>query len=168
MSQRYGGLRRLWRNIHLWLGAGLFLLLVPIAISGSLLVWHDHLDALINPARYAVTQGQTQPPSTYMVATRPALPANFQPFVVRFPEDSGWPVTVSARETGLERGARPRLLTVYLDPPGARVLEVVDFRASLIGFLHRFHENLTIPEYNGRSIVGWVGVAMLILSLSGI
>jgi uncharacterized iron-regulated membrane protein len=35
-------------------------------------------------------------------------------------------------------------------------------------FLHRFHENLTIPQYSGRAIVGWVGVAMLISSLTGI
>jgi uncharacterized iron-regulated membrane protein len=59
-------------------------------------------------------------------------------------------------------------VNVYLDPPSARVLEMVDFRSSLIGFLHRFHENLTIPEYSGRAIVGWAGVGMLILSLTGI
>ena len=36
-----------------------------------------------------------------------------------------------------EGGARPRLLTVYLDPPTGAVLDVVDFRASLIGFCTR-------------------------------
>ena len=55
-------LRRLWLNIHLWIGLGLAVLLVPISLSGALLVWHDHLDALINPARYAVTDGQALPP----------------------------------------------------------------------------------------------------------
>jgi uncharacterized iron-regulated membrane protein len=67
-----------------------------------------------------------------------------------------------------EAGARPRLVTAYLDPPTGKVLDVVDFRASLFGFLHMFHENLTIPEYSGRQIVGWAGVGMLILSLTGI
>ena len=60
------------------------------------------------------------------------------------------------------------MFNVYLDPPTARVLDVVDFRSSLFGWLHRFHENLTIPEYSGRAVVGWVGVGMLILSLTGI
>src|SRR5262249_23960429 len=41
-------------------------------------------------------------------------------------------------------------------------------RSSLFGWLHRFHENLTIPEYSSRAIVGWVGVGMLMLSLTGI
>ena len=39
---------------------------------------------------------------------------------------------------------------------------------SLSRFLHFFHENLTVPEYSGRAIVGWTGVGMLVLALSGI
>jgi uncharacterized iron-regulated membrane protein len=45
---------------------------------------------------------------------------------------------------------------------------VAEFRSSLVGFLHVFHENLTIPQYSGRQIVGWAGVGMLILSLTGL
>ena len=89
-----------------------------------------------------------------------ALGRAFEPAVVRMPESAGWPATVTAREQRRgEGGGRPRLLTVYLDPPTGRVLDVVEFRNSLIGFLHRFHENLTIPEYSGRAIVGWAASA---------
>jgi uncharacterized iron-regulated membrane protein len=161
-------LRRLWLNIHLWLGLGLALLLVPIGLSGSLLVWHDHVDALINPARYAVSSGPAAAPSTLLASATKALDG-FQPMVIRMPEEQGRPATVMAREPrGPNATGRPRFMTVYLDPPTAKVLEVVEARSTFINFLHRFHENLTIPEFNGRSIVGWVGVAMLILSLSGI
>ena len=73
-----------------------------------------------------------------------------------------------ARGAARSEGGPPRIVNVYLDPPTGRVLEVVDFRSSLFGWLHRFHENLTIPEYSGRAIVGWVGVGMLIMSLTGI
>lgn len=170
-NQRIGRLRRLWLNIHLWLGLGLALLLVPVSLSGALLVWHDHLDALVNPGRYAVTQGAPQPPAALLASARPAFGEGFQPMVVRLPEDAGWPATVMAREQqrrGEGAGGRPRMLTAYIDPATGRVLDVSEFRTSLIGYLHRFHENLTIPEYSGRAIVGWSGVAMLILSLSGI
>ena len=34
-----------------------------------------------------------------------------------------------AREPRGEGGGRPRLLTVYLDPPTGRVLDVMEFRA---------------------------------------
>jgi len=158
-------LRTIWWAIHRWIALVLCVLLVPIAISGALLVWHDELDALVHPARFAVTGNTTAPTSSYLDSARGALPANFTPMVVRFPAEEGRPVTVMAR--GEEAGTR-QLLTVYLDPPSGRVLDVVNFRSSFFGFLHRFHENLTIPEYSGRAIVGWAGVGMLILSLTGL
>jgi uncharacterized iron-regulated membrane protein len=158
-------LRTAWWAIHRWIAILLCILLVPIAISGALLVCHDELDALVHPARFAVSGNSTALISSYLDSARGALPANFTPMVVRFPAEEGRPITVMAR--GEEGGAR-QLLTVYLDPPSGRVLDVVNFRSSFFGFLHRFHENLTVPEYSGRAIVGWAGVGMLILSLTGL
>jgi uncharacterized iron-regulated membrane protein len=160
-------LRAFWWWLHRWIGIGLCLLLVPIAVSGALLVWKDELDALVHPARYAVTGGEiAQPLSAYIASAASALEGGLQPVAVRFPEREGWPVQVQAR--GSAREGRPQFVTVYLDPPTGRVLEAVEFRSSLFGFLHRFHENLAIPAYSGRAIVGWAGVGMLILSLTGI
>jgi uncharacterized iron-regulated membrane protein len=160
--------RTVWWTLHRWIGVGLAVLLMPIAVSGALLVWHDHLDAVLHPGRYAVSGAQMMQPSAYLASAGPALAGAAQPAAVRFPESEGWPVIVMARGAPRAEGGPPRIINVYLDPPTARVLDVVDFRASLIGWLHRFHENLTIPEYSGRAIVGWVGVGMLILSLTGI
>ena len=67
-----GRLRRLWLNIHLWLGIGLAVLLVPISFSGALLVWHDHLDALLNPSRYAVTEGPMLPSKALLASATAA------------------------------------------------------------------------------------------------
>lgn len=127
---RLAWLRRLWLNIHLWIGLGLAVLLIPISISGALLVWHDHLDALVNPDRYAVTSGPAQAPSAMLASASAALGKGFDPIVVRMPEGQGWPALVMAREQrqGERSGGRPRLLTVHLDPPTARVLAVVEFR----------------------------------------
>jgi uncharacterized iron-regulated membrane protein len=153
--------------LHRWIGVGLCVLLVPIAVSGALLVWKDEIDALVHPGRYAVSGPQiAQPLSAYVASARSAVDQDLQPMAVRLPED-GRPVQVLARDDG-HNGGRRRLMTVYLDPPTARVLDVVEFRSSLFGFLHRFHENLTIPTWSGRAIVGWAGVGMLILSLTGI
>ena len=161
-------LRTFWWTLHRWIGLGLTVLLVPIAVSGALLVWHDPLDALLHPSRYAVTGTQLMQPSAYLASATAALDGSAQPVGVRFPADEGWPVIVMARGAPRVEGGPIRFVNVYLDPPTARTLDVVDFRSSLIGWLHRFHENLTIPEYSGRAIVGWAGVGMLILSLTGI
>ena len=70
-------LRRIWLNVHLWIGIGLAVLLVPIGLSGSFLVWHDAIDPWLYPARYAVTaQDRMLPASEYVASAGKALGAN--------------------------------------------------------------------------------------------
>jgi uncharacterized iron-regulated membrane protein len=166
---RAAKLRRLWLNVHLWIGVGFCALLIPISVSGSLLVWHDEIDSWINPQRYAVSASPTLlPPVVYLAQAQEAVASDpARATALRYPEP-GWPMRVVMRAQPSEPDARPRVLTVYLDPSTAKVLDIVDFRSSFFGFLHVFHENLTVPEYSGRQIVGWAGVGMLLLSLTGI
>jgi uncharacterized iron-regulated membrane protein len=158
-------LRRTFLMMHRWTAIVLFVLLVPISFSGTVLVFQSELDALINPARYAVSGDAVLPPVAYFTNAASAVDGDARITSVRFPQDRG-PVVVQARAEG-ESGP-PQIISVYLDPPTARVLDTQQFRSSAIGFLHRFHENLTVPAYSGRAIVGWAGVGMLLLSLSGI
>lgn len=166
-AQQNGRFRALLWTLHRWIGVALFVLIAPVALSGALLVFHDELDAAINPARYAISGNATLAPSAYLASAAAMLDDTLRPANVRYPEHDGGPVKVQARGPRVD-GAPPRLMVVYLDPPTARVLEVVDYRSSLFGFLHRFHENLTVPDWSGRAIVGWVGVGLLVLALSGI
>ena len=163
-------LRRVWRACHRWIGVGLLMLLVPISVSGALLVYHDELDALVNPTRWTVSGPQLAlSPAQYIAAASTVVASNETVTGVRFPRSPGHPVVVLARQqVDPDRGRRPRFFSIYLDPPTGKVLDKVDFRSSWVGFLHVFHENLTIPQYSGRQVVGWVGVGMLILSLTGI
>src|SRR5258705_3862381 len=88
-------LRTVWWTLHRWIGIGLAVLLLPIAVSGALLVWHDHLDALMHPARYAVNgQSVALPPSAYLASAATALAGSAQPAAVRFPAAESWPVVV--------------------------------------------------------------------------
>jgi uncharacterized iron-regulated membrane protein len=162
--------RRFFWTVHQWVGIGLLVLLVPIAVSGALLTYHDEFDALLNPKRWTVSGPELAlSPSQYMARVSAVTESNETIIGMRFPHSPGGPVIVMARqEVDPGSGRRPRLFSFYLDPPTGAVLDKVDFRASLFGFLHVFHENLTIPQYSGRQIVGWAGVGMLILSLTGI
>jgi uncharacterized iron-regulated membrane protein len=47
--------RRVLRTVHLWLGIGLTLLIVPISLTGLVLVFDDEIDAALNPGLYATT-----------------------------------------------------------------------------------------------------------------
>jgi uncharacterized iron-regulated membrane protein len=157
--------RGIWRRVHRWIAITLMVLLVPISLSGSLLVWREPLDALLHPTRYATTGPEVAlPAATYLANAQAAVGHELQVTALQFPHEAGRPMTVTARP----RAAGRRLVTVYLDPPTGRMLDVVDFRASFLGLLHRFHENLTVPEFSGRAVVGWAGTGMLVLSLTGL
>ena len=99
-------LRRVWMQTHLWLGLGLAILLVPISLSGAALVWHDQLDALINPGRYAVTAGPSLPPSQLIGRATVALERGFQPIALRMPDTrrGGYGGYAASRSGGMSRG----------------------------------------------------------------
>lgn len=165
-NHRRGSLKRLWRNIHLWLGIGLFILLVPVALSGAVLVYHDDIGEYLSTPRGAVAPSKPTDLTLAIANARKAAGDGFTPMSISFPEDNRAPLTIALRGPAA-KGERPVRLTATIDRHDARVLSIVDFRQTFFGFMHVFHENLTIPDY-GRSIVGWTGVAMLTLSLTGL
>lgn len=159
--------RALWRNVHLWVGVVLFLVFAPLGVSGSLLVWDDAIDQAQHPQRYAVGQGAL-PPADYLAAATKAFAGRAIPAQIRLPREAGQPVTVVGyRSVPAQPGQRPPSLTAWIDPASGRVLDVGDPRQDLRGVIHRLHGNLMLPQ-SGRPVVGWLGVAMLISSLTGL
>lgn len=179
-----------FRKVHLWLGIGVALLIVPISFTGLVLVFDDEFDAFLNPGLYATTGAAVaRTADEYMLSATEAVGG--RAVMLRWPNAEGAPITVMVRlqpassadgrkpdgELAANRSGRPEERVgnrrppsrlVYLDPPTAAVLGVKDFRNSLIGQIHFFHENLMVPEYSGRDIVGWTGVALLLLSSTGL
>jgi uncharacterized iron-regulated membrane protein len=155
------------RTIHLWIGLSLLVLLVPLGLSGSLLVWDTALDKRVHPARYAVRTGE-QPPETYFAAARAAFAGRAVPAQLRMAQAPGLPVSVVGYAPAQDAsGRRPPMRTAWLDPASGRVLDVGDPRGEWLGVIHRLHGNLLLTE-NGRPLVGWLGVAMLVMSLTGL
>ena len=165
-THRRGTLKRLWRNIHLWLGIGLFILLVPVALSGAILVYHDDIGEFMSTPRGAVAPSKPTDIALAVDNARKAAGDGFVPLFIGFPENDRVPLTIALRGPAA-KGERPVRLTATIDRHDAHVISIANFRNTFFGFMHVFHENLTIPNY-GRSIVGWVGVAMLLLSLTGL
>ncbi len=67
-------LRRLWLDVHLWIGVGLLVAIIPLSATGALLVWHDALDHALYPQRYAVSGPQaSQPVEAYAAAAERAF-----------------------------------------------------------------------------------------------
>jgi len=132
-----------------------------IGLSGAFLIYDHEIDAKLNPQRYGVSGLEASHSfAEYAASARGAVPGS-RIVGVRMPGEQGGPIVVTARAQGAV------FHRVFVDPPSGRVLEAVA-GGGLVGWMHRFHENLTLREYWGREIVGAVGIAMLISSLSGL
>jgi uncharacterized iron-regulated membrane protein len=162
-------LRRLWLDVHLWIGVGLLIAIIPLSASGAILVWKDPLDRVLNPDRYAVAGARLAlPASGYVAAAEAAFEGRADFTQLRQPARPGDPVVVVGRLKGEPGpGGRPRSLNVWIDPATGRVLDVADTSRSATQWLHRLHGSLFIPEV-GRKVVGWIGWAMFISCATGL
>lgn len=158
-------LRRLWFQVHKWIGLALAVLIIPISLTGSALVWHDWLDERLNPER-AVSGTASLPPSAYAAAAsrfaRPGERLNN----LAYPRESG-PVVATLARTGQPARGRPVRTLLYLDPASARLLDRAASDEGAVRVMHNLHGSLMVPGV-GRQIVGWIGVAMLLSSLTGL
>jgi uncharacterized iron-regulated membrane protein len=157
-------LRALWLQIHKWIGLILAILIIPLSLSGSALVWHDALDETINPQRYQAEGAATLAPSAYAAAARTALGQGERIATIRYPEHGAGPLVVSATRPS---AGRPQRSSVWLDPGSGRVLDRASADAGLVRIVHNLHGSLLVPGW-GRTIVGWIGVAMFGSCLTGI
>jgi uncharacterized iron-regulated membrane protein len=163
MSPTFVRLRSLWFQLHKWLGLCLAILIIPVSLSGAAIVWHDWLDEQMNPQRYPAAGAAALPPSAYAAsALRLAQPGERIAFI-SFPGDKG---SVQATLTRPVDG-RPVRAWVWMDPKTAEPIERATTRNGVLRVLHILHGSLMIPGV-GRQIVGWVGVAMLVSSLTGL
>lgn len=160
------GLRNFWFQFHKWIGILLAILVIPISLSGSALVWHDWVDETLNPQRHELSAGpQLASASAFVAAARPRLGEGERIASLRF--EKGEAALLGAARPPEPGGGRPARTNVWLDPADARVIDVAGSNAGFVRVMHVLHGSLMVRGV-GRQIVGWVGVAMLISSLTGI
>lgn len=158
-------LRSLWFQIHKWIGLALALLIIPVSLTGSALVWHDWLDERLNPER-STAAAASLAPSAYAAAARGHARPNERLSSLTYPVEGG-PVVATLARTGQPAGGRPVRTLLYLDPASARLLDRGASDEGAVRILHVLHGSLMVPGV-GRQIVGWIGVAMLLSSLTGL
>ena len=162
------GMRRAWFQVHKWIGIVLAILIIPLSLSGAALVWDEALARVLTPQRFAVSGATLLDPQAYVAAATPRLKPGERIAQLTLPQEGG-PVIVAAAGPGaaVQRPGPPQRTMIYLDPPTARVLDVASSASGVIRFLHVLHGSLQIPGV-GRTIVGWIGVAMLLSSFTGL
>lgn len=164
--------QRLWyralQQIHLWVGLVLCLPLVMLGITGSILVFeHELEDLFAAPPAYTLAAGQPQPLAAIVDAARAAAPKDLSPGMVTLPEEPGEPAAVRLMPAG-RMGPGPGGQVMLIDPVSLAVLETRAPTAGPLRQVFLLHANLLTPGRTGREIVGWLGVVMLALGVSGL
>jgi uncharacterized iron-regulated membrane protein len=108
------------------------------------------------------------PPGAYVAAATARLGPGERIAQLTMPEPGGPLIVAAAPAEAKPRPGPPRRTNIYLDPPTARVLDVASSAAGPVRFLHVLHGSLQIPGGWGRPIVGWLGIALLLSSVSGL
>ena len=178
-------------TVHMWIGLILGLLLAALGLSGSLLVYDQQIADLINPPPRATTAGDPLPLSMIQDIAGETVghPGQMQIFL---PQKPGEAVSVRVggispmgNMPGMNREGRPRGegrrhrdgggeggargLQLFIDPVSG---EVLGSRTALLPdfltFAHQLHGNFLMGRDGRTMVVGWLGVAMLLLGISGL
>ncbi|MFO1239919.1 MAG: PepSY-associated TM helix domain-containing protein [Sphingomonadaceae bacterium] len=161
-------LRKLWLQIHKWIGISLAIVFAPLAFSGSMLVWHDALDNALNPQRKISGDGRaSKPASEYLADLQRHIDKAQTITSMRF-EDGRAMLATATDMTVPESPYQPLNRTsLWLDPADGQLLDMRDRNSGFVQTMERLHGSLFIPMY-GRPVIGFLGLAMLLSCASGL
>jgi len=174
--------RKLWREVHFWLGLVAGTTLVVIGLTGSLLVYFKEIDAWLNPHLHVVAappagRAAYRPISEIVAAARAAIPAGAQLGFTYYPRNEEtaywfWYSSPKGSQAGGEGGTDT--MNVFVNPytaqvTGTRVWYSAEspFKNCLMGFIFKLHYALLLGA-PGNTLVGILCVFFIISSLTGL
>jgi uncharacterized iron-regulated membrane protein len=187
-------LRQTLFTVHMWIGLILGLLLAALGLSGSLLVYDDQIANLINPPPRATTAGQPLPLSMIQDIAGETVGGHGQ-MQIFLASEPGEAISVRVggispmgnmpgmNMPGMNNGDRPsgeghrrrreggegRGMQIFINPVSGEVLGTrTALLPAFLTFAHQLHGNFLMGRDGRALVVGWLGVAMLILGLSGL
>lgn len=160
--------RRIWLTIHLYLALILGFWIALLGLAGSLSIYGDGLDKLLNPQLSVEhPQGAYQPLERIMAAVRKAHPERDDSWTLEMPRTASGMITAwyeRPRETADEYYAP---LMVSVNPYTAEVVASRFWGETATTWLSDLHTQLLLGEF-GWYVVGCLGLALIISLLSGL
>ncbi|WP_092946802.1 PepSY domain-containing protein [Roseateles sp. YR242] len=162
-------LRSFFRRLHLWLGLSVGLLFVLMGLTGSALVFYEDIDRLLHPAL------RVSAPGAAPGWEDPVWDRALSTVRARWPDRTGaWrfeatgvPGPIPARYQAPGEGHHGRRVMVWLTPDGTQVLREATWGRYAMTWIYDLHMEL-LAHAPGRAFVGWSGLVMLVLLLSGL
>ena len=160
--------RAIWLKLHLYLAliAGFFFALM--GLTGSLSVYREELDALLNP-QLVIEQsaGKRQSLDKIMSAVQSAHPNRYGSWTLEMPSSADHMITVwydKPRETFFELYAP---LMVSVNPYTAEVVASRFWGRTVCTWLLDLHTQLQLGRY-GWNVVGILGILLIISVVTGV
>lgn len=156
--------------VHLCVGGLLCVPLFVLGFTGAILVFEPEIGDWLYPPLAATAAGPAQsvldrPADDILAEARAAAPRGASPVVFIPATAAGRAAEVRFREAPAGPGSG--MMRVFVDPASLTVLATRG-DGGLLRTLARLHSNLLAREAGGRQVVGWLGVAMLVLGASGL
>lgn len=151
--------------LHRYVGLAAGLLVAVLGMTGSVLVYEAEIDRALNPELLSVRPaGERIGPGAALAALREA-DAGVRPDLLQMPREPTDPYVFHGAEQGGNDAEQRR--AVYVDPYRGEVLGSRPEHSGVVGVLFRIHANL-MAGMAGRQAVGWSGVVLLLLCVTGI
>jgi uncharacterized iron-regulated membrane protein len=158
-------IRRIIGQIHLWAGLILCIPFVVLGLTGSILVFQDGLNRIFGPsADRGTAGGAARPASDIIAAARAAAPAGFVPIAYTAPAAPGALASVRLTPPG-RSGPGTEVVRIRVDP--VSLTTITESQNSLLRQIFYLHSTLLMKNREGRQLVGWLGVIMLVMGVSG-
>lgn len=163
--------RKVWLDVHLWLGLALGFFLALFGTTGSILVFYEEIDKSLNTELFvveALPQGETafRPFADIQAAAASVMPANAKSGFVDYPDDSQSSYMFAYNVPSAVSG-KADVWKGYVDPYHARVLgrQLINkagdiFPGALIPFVFQLHFAL-LASRTGTLIVGIIGICLV-------
>lgn len=158
--------RRFLQQVHLWIGLMLCIPLVLLGLTGSILVFEHELGNFFETEQHhAITAGDAHTAGEILAGAAKGAPPGYKPTMLRMPSENSQTVMVrfTSRQTSSGGG-----LNIMIDPVSLSILESTPANTGFLRQVFQLHSHLLIRDYGGRSIIGWLGVFMLLLGISGL
>ena len=167
---RRPSVRSVLQTIHLWGGLILAIPFVLFGISGSILMLQPEVPRLSIP--FASAGGEAKSAGDILKAAEAVLPPGTRADRIQMPQR--WREPAAVRFTPVDRddrgGGNYAGNVVYVDAATLEILGTGTQRrpAAIFGIMRTLHATLYVRTISDRAFVGWLGIALTLLLLTGL
>ncbi len=146
--------------LHLWLGMLSGVIVLVIAATGCLFVFHDEIKDIVYDWRHVEPQtADFVPPSVLLQKVKESYPTATPSMVVY--QDASRPAAIA-----IEIDQIPH--EVYLNPYDGTIIHVQNMETEFFMVVERLHRFLLLPEEIGKQITGIATIVFIIMMLTGL